>query len=105
MSPLFGRKKKAPSRRAFRAADGIEWGVEVRTPSASNAMVVFHHPDPRSTSRNRYAWWISDGPQALDVTARLNAGDVLAALTEDDLRALYRKSMPISSQVPRFSPA
>jgi hypothetical protein len=103
MSPLFGRRKK-PSRRGFRASDGVDWGVEVRTPSASNVMVVFHHPDISTTSRNRYAWWISDGPQALDVTARLNGEDVLHALTEDDLRALFRKSMPISSQIPRFQP-
>jgi hypothetical protein len=105
MSPLFGRKKKRATRRAFRASDGVDWGVEVRSPTASNAMVVFHHPDISSTSRNRYAWWISDGPQALDVTARLSAEDVLHALTEDDLSALFRKSMPISSQVPRFEPA
>ena len=44
-------------------------------------------------------------PQALDVTARLQAEDVLHALTEDELRALFRKSMPISSQIPRFEPA
>ena len=104
MSPLFGRKKK-PTRRAFRAADGLDWGVEVRSPSASNVMVVFHHPDIATTSLNRYAWWISDGPQALDVTARLKAEDVLELLTEDDLRALFRKSMPISSRIPRFEPA
>jgi hypothetical protein len=105
MSPLFGRKPKAPTRRAFRGADGVDWGVEVRSPTASNVKVVFHHPDITTTSRNRYAWWISDGPQALDVTARLKAEDVLASLTEVDLRALFRKSMPISSQIPRFSPA
>src|SRR5437868_2414131 len=99
---LFGRRR-AP-RRAFRAVDGVDWGVEVRTPSASNAMVVFHHPDPNTTSRTRYAWWISDGPQSHDVTARLKPADVLAQLTEDDLRTLFRKSMPIANQIPRFEP-
>jgi len=102
MSPLFGRGKKK-SRGAFRDGDGVAWGVEVRWPSATNVMVVFHHPS--LLARNRYAWWVSDGPQALDVTARLKADEVLAALTEADLRALFRKSMPISSQIPRFEPA
>jgi hypothetical protein len=101
---LFGRGKQT-ARRAFRDAQGIAWGVEVRSPSATNAMVVFHHPDVRTTAYNRYAWWVGDGPQASDVTARLNAADVLAGLTDDDLRALFRKSMPISSQIPRFEPA
>ena len=74
-------------------------------PSATNAMVVFHYPDAGTTSRNRYAWWIVSGPEARDVTARLDAKTVLDSLTDDDLKALFRKSMPISSQVPRFEPA
>ena len=102
MTPLFGRGKKK-SRGAFRDGDGVEWGVEVRSPSATNVMVVFHHPS--LLSRNRYAWWVSDGQQALDVTARLKPDDVLATLTDADLAALFRKSMPISSQIPRFEPA
>jgi hypothetical protein len=101
---LFGRRKKRASR-THRAADGVEWGVEVRTPSATNAMVVFHYPDPTTTALDRYAWWVSDGPKARDVTARLTADEVLASLTDDDLRAVFRKSMPISSQIPRFEPA
>lgn len=101
---LFARRKKE-ARRSYTAPDGTAWGVEVRWPSATNAMVVFHHPDVTTTARNRYAWWVSDGAQARDVTARLDAAQVLAALTDDDVRTLFRKSMPISSQLPRFEPA
>jgi len=100
---LFGRKKSAA--RPFDGPDGTRWSVEVRWPSATNAMVVFHYPDAGTTSRNRYAWWIVSGPEARDVTARLDAKTVLDSLTDDDLKALFRKSMPISSQVPRFEPA
>lgn len=101
---LFARKKEAP-RRAFTAPDGTVWGMEVRWPGASNAMVVFHHPDVSTSGLNRYAWWLSDGAQARDVTARMSAPDVLAALTDEQVRTLFRKSMPISSPVPRFEPA
>ena len=100
---LFGRKKQR-AHRAFVSPDGTQWGVEVRTPSATNAMVVFHYPDPTTTALNRYAWWITDGPRARDVTARLDVAAVLASLTDDDLRMLFRKSMPIASQIPRFQP-
>jgi hypothetical protein len=101
---LFARKKKE-TRRTYSAADGVVWDVQVRAPGPSNAMVVFRHPDPSTTSRDRYAWWVVDGPSARDVTARLDTDAVLASLTDDDLRALFRKSMPISSQIPRFEPA
>ncbi|MBV9880151.1 MAG: hypothetical protein JO180_06620 [Gemmatirosa sp.] len=102
---IFGLfAKKAPTR-PFDGPDGTRWAVELRWPSATNAMVVFIHPDGRTTARNRYAWWIADGPEARDVTARLDPKRVLGALTDADIGALFRRSMPISSQVPRFEPA
>ena len=101
---LFARRKDA-TRRAFASPDGVEWGIEVRSPSASNAMVVFHHPDTTTQRYNRYAWWVSDGAESRDVTARLDPAKILAQLTDDDVRALFRKSMPIDSRVPRFHPA
>ena len=102
----FGRHSGGNSAaRAFRAPDGHTWSAEVRLPSASNAMVVFVHPDPSTTSRNRYAWHQSDGPEARDVRARLGAQQVLDVLTDADLARLFRRSMPISSQVPRLEPA
>jgi hypothetical protein len=91
------------ARGAFRGPDGTAWTVEVRSPGASNAMVVFLHPNPLSR-QDRYAWWLSDGPQASDVTARLVAQTVLDQLDERTLLRLYRKSMAVDSRVPRFEP-
>ena len=91
------------ARRAFRGPDGTAWIVEVRSPGASNAMVVFLHPDPLSR-QDRYAWWLTNGPQAHDVTARLVAKTVLDGLDDRTLLRLYRKSMAVDSRVPRFEP-
>ena len=91
------------ARRAFRAPDGATWTVEVRSPGASNAMVVFLHAD-RTARRDRYAWWITAGPTAGDVTARLAAADVLAQLDDRSLQRLWGKSMAVDSSVPRFEP-
>ena len=68
-------------------------------------MVVFVHPDPNSSMRNRYAWWISSGPESRDVTARMTPKQVMAALDPAEIARLFRRSMPISSQVPRWEPA
>ena len=100
---LFARNDVV--KRAYTAPDGTTWGVEVRTPSASNAMLVFVHPDPTSSMRNRYAWWLSNGPTASDVTARLTPKQVMDALTDADIVRLFKRSVPISSQVPRWEPA
>ncbi len=86
--------------RSFRSPDGTAWRVGVQTPGASNAMVVFYHPDGSTSRRDRYAWHVSSGPEARNVAARLRADDVLAALTPRDLALLYRRSMPVSSNVP-----
>ena len=86
--------------REFRSPDGTAWGVEVRSPTSTNAMVVFHHPDGGTSRRDRYAWHITHGPEARDVVARLEPEQVLDSLTEQDLMLLYRRSMPISTDVP-----
>ncbi len=102
----FGRHSGGKgAARAFAAPDGVEWNVEVRVPGASNAMVVFLHPDASTTSRNRYAWHVAAGAESRDVTARMTAQQVLESLTDADLVRLFRRSMPISSQVPRLEPA
>jgi len=90
--------------REFRSSDDTRWRVDVRALGASNAMVVFHHPDPGSSGRNRYNWYLAPARAARDVTARLTPKDVLAALTDDELALLFRRSMPITSPVPRFTP-
>jgi hypothetical protein len=88
----------------FRGPDGTPWRVEVRTPGSSNAMIVFNHPDARSSSRNRYAWYISNGPEARNVTARLSPEQVLESLGDRDLARFFRRSMPVSTGIPRPAP-
>lgn len=60
-------------------------------------MVVFRHPDSRTTSLDRYAWYISGGAEAHDVTARLNRVAVLDSLDDADVKRLFRRSMPVST--------
>ncbi len=96
--------KRASATRAFRAPDGLAWTVVVQTPGASNAVVVFRHPDRARSASDRYATWVSRAPEASDVTARLTPAAVLAELADADLVQLFRKSIPIASQTPRFEP-
>jgi hypothetical protein len=86
----------AKNGKVFTGADGIEWGVEVRMPTASNAMVVFHHPSGRTSGLNRYAWHQWHGPEARSVTSRVSADSVMKTLSDDVLALLFRRSMPIS---------
>jgi hypothetical protein len=82
--------------RTFRSPDGILWGVDVDLPGSSNAMVIFRHPNGSSARLDRYNWFISNGPEARSVTARLSPKKVLEALTDIELARLFRRSMPIS---------
>lgn len=83
--------------RSFTGADGTSWGVEVRMPTASNAMVVFKHPGGESSGLNRYAWHQWHGPEARSVTSRVAPDSVMKTLSEDVLTLLFRRSMPISA--------
>jgi hypothetical protein len=96
--------KRSAATRAFPAPDGRTWTVRVQSPGASNVMVVFQHPDRTRAVEDRYASWVSRAPEASDVTARLTPATVLDALTDADLVQLFRKSIPIASQTPRFEP-
>jgi hypothetical protein len=87
----------AKDTRTFRAGDGTEWGVEVRMPTASNAMVVFHHPGGSTSGLNRYSWHQWHGPEARSVTSRVSADAVMKTLSDDVLALLFRRSMPISA--------
>ena len=60
-------------------------------------MVVFRHPDARTTRLDRYAWYISRGAESQDVTARLNKKTVLDSLGDPDVQRLFRRSMPITT--------
>lgn len=82
-------------RRIFTSPDGTPWLIEVRSPGASNAMIVFRHPDGATTRRNRYAWVNWHGPEARNVTARLEGADVLASVDDAALELLFRRSMPV----------
>ena len=83
--------------RAFTSPDGVHWGVEARSPGASNIMIVFHHPDATTSRRNRYAWINWKGTEARNVTARLDPKEVLEELADADLGRLFRRSMPIAA--------
>ena len=83
--------------RAFTGPNGTNWGVEVQNPGASNAVVVFRHPDGRTARLDRYAWYITRGPESQNVTGRLNKRAVLDSLGDADLQRLFRRSMPVST--------
>jgi hypothetical protein len=83
--------------REFVSPDGIKWRVEVRSPGSSNAMVVYRHPDARTTSLDRYAWYITRGAESQNVTARLDTRTVLDSLADADIQRLFRRSMPVST--------
>jgi len=84
-------------KRSFTSPDGTSWKVEIQSPGSSNAMVVFRHPDGRTTRLDRYSWYITRGAEAHDVTARLDRRTVLDALGDADIQRLFRRSMPIST--------
>jgi hypothetical protein len=87
----------AKETRVFKGADGTPWGVDVRMPTASNAMVVFRHPGGDSSGLNRYAWHQWHGPEARSVTSRVSSDTVMKTLSDDVLSLLFRRSMPISA--------
>lgn len=91
--------------RPFRGPDGTNWGVEVQVPGASNAMIVFHHPDGKTARLDRYAWEIWNGPESRSVTSRVSADKVMQTLTDGKLRTLFRRSMPVSNDLTRVDRA
>jgi hypothetical protein len=69
-----------PRIRAFTGPDETTWGVEVQNPGASNAVVLFRHPDGQTGRLDRYAWYITRGAESQNVTGRLNKRAVLDSL-------------------------
>jgi hypothetical protein len=86
--------------KTYTSPDGTTWSVDVQSPGSSNAMVVFRHPDGRSSRLDRYNWYISRGPESRSVTARLSREKVLEHLDAEQIGALFRRSMPVSSPDP-----
>jgi hypothetical protein len=87
------KKKK----RTYRAPNGVVWGVDVDLPGSSNAMIIFRHPDKKSSHEDRYNWVISTGPEARSVTSRLEPARVLEGLDEEEIAALFRRSMRVTA--------
>ena len=82
--------------KSWRSPDGISWLVDVDLPGSSNAMVIFRHPDGGSARLDRYNWFLSNGPEARSVTARLTPKLVLDSLSDADIARLFRRSMSVS---------
>jgi len=82
--------------RNFISPDGVVWGVAIDLPGASNAMILFRHPNGRSSRLDRYNWFLSHGPEARSVTARLSPAKVLDSLSDEDIARLFRRSMSVS---------
>ena len=89
----------------FSGPDGTNWGVEVQVPGASNAMIVFHHPDGQTARLDRYAWDIWNGPESRSVTSRVAPEKIMQVLTDEKLRLLFRRSMPVSNNLTRVDRA
>ncbi len=86
--------------KTFTAPDGTTWGVDIQTPGSSNAVILFRHPDGRSSRLDRYNWVISQGPEARSVTSRLDPERVLEQLDETAIKRLFARSMPVSRPDP-----
>ena len=81
--------------RQYQSPDGLWWKVDVRLPSHSSAMLVFQHPDGRSSALDRYAW--INSPITTDPRQRLSAKTLLDSLGDGDLARLFRRSMMVSA--------
>ena len=89
----------------FQTADGTLWGVEVQLPGHSSANIIFHHPDPSTSRKDRYARFDWRGVDASVVTERIPVSKIQAALTDSAIADLFKRSMPIGFGAPAFAPA
>jgi len=80
----------------FQGPDGTSWGVEVKVPGASNAMIVFHHPAGKTARNDRYAWFNWSGPESRSVTSRVSVEKISEKLNRENLDGLFVRSFPIS---------
>jgi hypothetical protein len=94
----------AKKTKAHTSPDGTTWTVSVQSPGSSNAMIVFRHPDARSSRLDRYNWVITHGPESRSVTSRLVTDDVLDQLDAGTITRLFQRSMPVSRQDPLGGP-
>ena len=47
--------------KSLTAPDGTIWKVDIQSPGSSNAMIIFRHPDGRTSRLDRYNWVINQG--------------------------------------------
>lgn len=94
MSPIS--LLKSEYMREYRSPDGLTWKVLVKLPSHSSAMLVFQHPDGRSSAGDRYAWLNVSSATALNPRERLSADALADSLTDDQIARLFRRSMVVS---------
>ena len=97
--------KNIKNMKPFQTADGTLWGVEVELPGSSSANIVFHHPDPSTSRKDRYARLDWRGPEAANVGERLSIAKVRAVLTDAMIAELFQRSMPIGFGAPALAPA
>lgn len=86
----------------YRSPDGTWWGAEVRMPSHSGAMVIFHHPTGETARLNRYATMNVRSAVAQDPRERLSASTLAASLTDGELAKLFRRSAPVNTDRPSY---
>lgn len=82
--------------KSLTAPDGTTWGVAIQSPGTSTAIIMFRHPDGRTSRLDRYNWVISHGPESRSVTSRLSPDQVLEQLDETAIKRLFARSMPVS---------
>jgi hypothetical protein len=58
-------------------------------------MLVFQHPNGRSSALDRYAW--INSPKPNDPGEQLSAKAVMESLSDEDLARLFRRSMMVSA--------
>jgi hypothetical protein len=92
------------SEKTYTTPDGTTWGVSVQSPGSSNAMVLFRHPDGRTSRLDRYNWIISRGPESRSVTSRLDTERLLDQLDAGTIMRLFQRSMPVSRADPLKGP-
>jgi hypothetical protein len=82
--------------KSLTSSDGTTWGVDVQAPGSSNAMIIFRHPDGRTSRLDRYNWVITNGPESRSVTATLTPELVLEGLNDAAIQRLFARSMAVS---------
>jgi hypothetical protein len=90
--------------KTYTAPDGVSWNVMVQAPGSSNAMILFRHPDGRTSRLDRYNWIISRGPESRSVTSRLDPKRILEGLDAGTIMRLFHRSMPVSRKDPFGGP-